>query len=494
MEPAISMHRPATGTPIAGVCAAIADRTGIDPLIIRVAAVVLAVSSGMGVVLYLAGWVLIPLEGHERGPLLETFPALTRAPRWVLISAVALAVVAVAAALGSVTSLSLFPAIVLGLVYYFGVHRPRRERRLRRRVPPVVPLAQTQRSDAPYCTGQAYGTGPQGRPTDPTNSPLDPAQPFGAPRATASWPEGDVPTAVRAATPVAPSDTDRVVPSDTDRVVPSDTDRDRTTVRPVPGTASPAGPGDAGGHGRGAYDAQMNAYLTHPDPIGLYAPPPPTPRAARLPDPQRVGKRTLSLVTLTSVGLLWTALSLLASTGHPVPAFVWAASALVVVGGALVIGAWVGRPRGLITAAVILGLVATIGGYQHDHPQLMERQVTTTAPVAVEYTDAQALPATDNWDFGRVTVDLSQLGVTEDVTYNAHLGAGSLTILVPAEDRVVVNANVGVGTLQLGDATTTVSSQQRNSTTSVLVPGRPGAPTITINGSTDLGELVVMTP
>lgn len=462
MEPVITMHRPATGTPIAGVCAAIADRTGIDPLIIRVAAVVLAVSSGMGVVLYLAAWVLIPLEGHERGPLLETFPTLTRAPRWVLITAVALVVVAVAAALGSVTSLSFFPAVVLGLVYYFGVHRPRRERRVPRSgVPPVAPPGQAPQPGAPYGpgAGRAFGAAPPAPPAGPTPPDLDPGQPFGAPRATTPWAEGDVPT----------------------------------TVRPAPVAAPAAGPGAPVGSGRTTYDAQMNAYLTHPDPIGLYTPPPPTPRAARLPDPQRVGKRTLSLVTLTSVGLLWTALSLFVSAGHPVPAFVWAASALVVVGGALVIGAWVGRPRGLITAAVILGLVATIGGYQHDHPRPLESHVTATAPLSLVY-DAQQLPASDSWDFGRVTVDLSQLDATEDVSYDAHMGAGSLTILVPADDRVVVNANVGMGTLQLGDATTTVSSEQRNGTTSVLVPGRPGAPTITINGSTDLGELVVRTP
>ncbi|WOQ17930.1 PspC domain-containing protein [Raineyella sp. W15-4] len=469
MEPATTMHRPATGAPIAGVCAAIADRTGIDPLIIRVAAVVLAVSSGMGVVLYLAAWVLIPLEGHERGPLLETFPVLTRAPRWALITAVAVVVVAVAAALGSVTSLSLFPAVVLGLVYYFGVHRPRRERSLPRSgVPPFVPPGPADRSapgagDRPDRTDHSGTAEPYGQ-----RPRLDRIQPFGAPPQTsapqsstsqpsaARWPEGDMPTA----------------------------------VRPVPGAAAPSGGATPPATPNRAYDPAMSSYLTNPDPIGLYAPPPPRPRAPRLPDPQRVGKRTLALVTLTSVGLLWTVLSLLVSTGHAVPAFVWAASALVVVGGALVVGAWVGRPRGLIMAAVILGLIATVGAYQHDHPRLTGDPGRAAAPVSVVYTDEQTLPPADNWDFGRVTVDMSRLETTRDLSYDAHMGAGSLTVLVPADARVVVNAQVGMGTLQLGDQSTTSSSQE-NATSTVLFPGAPGAPTITVNGSTDLGELVV---
>ncbi|WP_194793218.1 PspC domain-containing protein [Raineyella fluvialis] len=454
MEPVITMHRPATGSPIAGVCAAIADRTGIDPLIIRVAAVVLAVSSGMGVVLYLTGWLLIPLEGHERGPLLETFPALSRAPRWALISAVAVAVVAVAAALGSVTSLSFFPAVVLGLVYYFGVHQPRRQRRVpEASAPPVVPPDPTgQRPAGPVPPPQGFGQVPPVMPAPR----FGPAQPFGAPPQVPAS-EAETPTAVRPAAP--------------------------RPATPRPGPAQQGAPT--------YYDHAMRAYLTNPDPIGLYAPPP-RPRAPRLPDPQRVGKRTLALVTLTSVGLLWTFLSLLASTGHPVPAFVWAASALLVVGAALVIGAWVGRPRGLIAVAVILGLLATAGAYQHDHPHLMQQPGAAAAPIALAYTSDQSVPAADAWDFGRVTVDLSGLDTTRNITYDAHMGAGSLTILVPSDARVVVNAKVGMGTLQVGDQYAT--SSQETATTRVLSSGGTGAPTVTVNAATDLGELVVKAP
>jgi phage shock protein PspC (stress-responsive transcriptional regulator) len=50
---------------IAGVCAGLGRRLGIDPIIIRVAFVAAAVSGGIGVALYLVAWALMPLEGSD---------------------------------------------------------------------------------------------------------------------------------------------------------------------------------------------------------------------------------------------------------------------------------------------------------------------------------------------------------------------------------------------------------------------------------------------
>ena len=47
------------GRVIAGVCAAIADRSGIDRTLVRVAFVILGVM-GPGIFLYVALWILIP--------------------------------------------------------------------------------------------------------------------------------------------------------------------------------------------------------------------------------------------------------------------------------------------------------------------------------------------------------------------------------------------------------------------------------------------------
>jgi signal transduction histidine kinase len=50
---------------IGGVCAGIANRLGIDPLIVRLAFVAAAVAGGWGIVLYLLGWAFIPAEAGE---------------------------------------------------------------------------------------------------------------------------------------------------------------------------------------------------------------------------------------------------------------------------------------------------------------------------------------------------------------------------------------------------------------------------------------------
>ena len=52
---------------IAGVCAGIAARTGLDVNLVRVAAVLLAVFGHLiGLIAYLAAWALVPEEGSDR--------------------------------------------------------------------------------------------------------------------------------------------------------------------------------------------------------------------------------------------------------------------------------------------------------------------------------------------------------------------------------------------------------------------------------------------
>ena len=56
-------HRRRGDRKIAGVAAAIGRRYAIDPILVRVAFVVAALSGGAGVLLYLLGWLLLPPEG-----------------------------------------------------------------------------------------------------------------------------------------------------------------------------------------------------------------------------------------------------------------------------------------------------------------------------------------------------------------------------------------------------------------------------------------------
>ncbi len=58
--------RPRKGRMVAGICAGIAEYSGLDVTLVRViVAVVSVLTSGLGVLAYLAAWVIIPDEGEK---------------------------------------------------------------------------------------------------------------------------------------------------------------------------------------------------------------------------------------------------------------------------------------------------------------------------------------------------------------------------------------------------------------------------------------------
>lgn len=57
-----SLSRPRHGRVIAGVCAALANRFGISPFLVRVIFLVSLLLPGPQILVYLAGWILIPDE------------------------------------------------------------------------------------------------------------------------------------------------------------------------------------------------------------------------------------------------------------------------------------------------------------------------------------------------------------------------------------------------------------------------------------------------
>jgi len=57
-----SLTRPRHGRVFAGVCAAIANRFGISPFLVRVIFLVSMLLPGPQILIYLGGWLLIPNE------------------------------------------------------------------------------------------------------------------------------------------------------------------------------------------------------------------------------------------------------------------------------------------------------------------------------------------------------------------------------------------------------------------------------------------------
>jgi phage shock protein PspC (stress-responsive transcriptional regulator) len=75
---------------IAGVCAGLADRLGVDVSLVRLGAVVLAVFTPVGLIAYLVAWAIVPERRPDEPRIVAPpadLPRLGRIPLWVLVVA-----------------------------------------------------------------------------------------------------------------------------------------------------------------------------------------------------------------------------------------------------------------------------------------------------------------------------------------------------------------------------------------------------------------------
>ena len=61
-------ERPADDRVLGGVCSGIGRRFGVDPMVVRLAVVVLTLANGVGLAAYLVAWAVLPEEGDELRP------------------------------------------------------------------------------------------------------------------------------------------------------------------------------------------------------------------------------------------------------------------------------------------------------------------------------------------------------------------------------------------------------------------------------------------
>ena len=389
-----TVRRSATDTKLAGLCGGVAEHWRVDPVLVRVGWAVLALSGGIGVVLYLAGWLLIPVQGRTTTTAEDLLGE--RAGRWPKEAQVALVVVAclaVFAVASSITPFGVGPALVIACIWYFGFHRKRQGTSPDGEAADAAP-------PAPLLSAPVFLSHP------------GPATPFTD--AADRWRqriEEHVQQSRAAATGAATSAT-------------------ATATAPAPVLDPEL--------------AERTSFLATPDPVGLYTEP-----AAVVEVPVRrrdsLAARRLRLTTLLVLGLALGGLSLADSAGTAVPPATYAAVALLVVGLALVAATWLGRARGLLPLGLLLVPVVVVTS--------AATQVLPTAafadPVRRPYTSLADLPRTpDVFETGRVQVDLSRLRLTDDATYTAQLEGGQLEVRVPADVDVDLRYGVDVGEVQ----------------------------------------------
>jgi phage shock protein C len=61
------LYRSAKDRVVSGVCGGLADYFDIDPLLIRIIFIILALSGGLGILIYLAAWIIIPRQNSPEG-------------------------------------------------------------------------------------------------------------------------------------------------------------------------------------------------------------------------------------------------------------------------------------------------------------------------------------------------------------------------------------------------------------------------------------------
>lgn len=423
MESLPELRRSTTDAKVAGVCVMLADRWRIDPMLVRVAAILLALSSGIGLVLYAAAWIAIPPAGSDRALIDSVLPAARRRSRTVWIIALVIACVIAASALSGIVPFGIGPALVMGAVWYFGFYRPKQRTRVRRPQPPPV-LAER---------------------------PFSESTPFT--EAAAQWQE---------------------------RVQAYLVDQGRT---PGPNATPPVEVRDPG-YSWNAYFAHPDPaglYIEPPPP-----PPTPEAVAAAVeaPVPVRKPRRRTGRMHLIGWFLaIAAAVTIIAiKQSYPVPFVALPAAILLAVGVTFIIGAWLPRPRGLFIVAIMLTLIT---GFTAMGPGVPARETaavafadvsqlppdTITHEVGALEADLSSINVTTDTHFS-AAVELGRLVVMvppeANVRVDWSVGAGEASVLGqhsesgvdmaastfspgidPHGPTLIIMAQVGVGQLEV---------------------------------------------
>ena len=369
---------------LAGVCGGLGDYLGVDPVIVRLVAIALFFAGGVGVIAYVAAILLVPDDGNER-PIVGTGLTGGGDRPWVIAGAVLLGIGAIAfldaVDFGWGGDL-LWSLLLLG----GGAYLLLRYTGLGRSI--GLDLGPRRAPGA-----AAEGQGPTG-----TSATAAPTNPVGA-----SW----------AAAPTAPAEAERTVEALT---APIDV-AEETGASPA--EAAPAAPIDG------------------PTPEPTEPIPPSPPRRTRRPRATRAALgAVLLIVGLGGVLLATGVLDLATET--------FVAASVVVIGAALIVGAWWGGSPtligiGLATAAV-LGLVMAV-------------DVDLDGGVGDRiYRPATASTLQERYRLGvgSLWVDLRGTELPQGTTrVETSLGVGELTVVVPDGVRVEASGSARIGELRL---------------------------------------------
>ncbi|WP_169738926.1 PspC domain-containing protein [Jiangella gansuensis] len=383
-----SLRRSRSDRVVAGVLGGLARRLGIDPVVLRVTTVVLAIFGGVGVLLYAVAWLLVPAEGED-GSILEQ--ALGRGE----------------GRNPGTTPLALLLAVV-GLISGIGIIAGNWDGGVLLFLAGAGLFVLLRRRDD------------DGRDDRRVGEPADPQQAwFDAPGAAGYSPAGTA----AAGTGGSQQVTAPVPSASTSSGPDAGTTPDLAPPGTVPTTGWPDGP-----------DWGPPPPVDHPEPEAQ--PPAPAKRRSAL------GPITVC-TALVTVGVL--AVNDAYWADYPPALYIAAPLGIVALG--LLVGAWYGRSRGLIALGILLmlALVPATWASQWNYDNVGNATYTYA-------TADQVPSEPQSYGAGSIHYDLSGLTLTaadEPVHLSVEQGAGDLTITVPRDADVTVNVSSGAGDLRV---------------------------------------------
>jgi hypothetical protein len=237
---------------------------------------------------------------------------------------------------------------------------------------------------------------------------------------------------------------------------------------PAPGTVSSGWP-----EGPDWVDPQ-SVWPPYREPVA-----PPVPATSAKPR-SALGPITVS-AAVVSVGVL----AINDATWAAVPEAMYLALPLGIVALGLLVGAWLGRSRGLIALGILLSLALVPTAF-------LSQLDTTSVNESVQIDTVAELPTdTVSYGAGSITYDLSDLVLTD--SDNVHLaieqGAGELSVIVPPNADVIVNAATGAGEISAFGQTSGGIGRERRITDNGA--DGPGGGTIELDLDLGLGEIAV---
>ena len=414
------LARRSTDKVLGGVCGGLADHLGVDATVVRVAAVLLAMT-GWGVIIYLVAWAALPTADPNVPPVARAQRGRGRIP-WLPIVIVAFLLFSLPSGFSVIAGRGHFgnatvPIVLLAGAAYLmwrathgNLPRPGRPRPPAARQPGWTdPGHAGWQAPPPPDPGPGATTSGAAVPTASAVSPTSPSAPA-SPADRPLWARGDDDT--DSASPAVPSgpagDAGRPASEDADDPLLAEARRlsDPFLTEPLlfetaPAEAEAASPAaSSGGRRRGRARSALAALL--------------------------IGAGTVGLAV--ALGVTFTPFALLAGV-------------LVAFGVALIFGGLSGRSsRGLIIPGlVVLGLLLLTAMLDLPNASAGERLYTPDRISEIDDTYQLGL--------GEMVIDLTEVpfSARHDIDIEADMGVGEMTVYVPDNVDVTVHASAGLG-------------------------------------------------